>query len=317
MYKHLTREQRYAIYLGLQKHETNKAIAQAIKVSESTVSREIKRNSTKNGKYVWIQADERAKRKKCRAPGNRAVKPEVRWQVEQLIKDEQWSPKQIAGVLAKDGIRISHETIYKFIREDETGELARHCRHKMKYKRKARKRKETKATNIRNRVSIHERPAEADGKRFGDWEMDLIVDKDNHAILTMIERSTNFLLMSKLKYGKKAMPLAKTVWKLLLPYKGDKLLTITTDNGSEFAEHEWISKHLGGVPVYFTDSYSSWQKGAVENTNKLIRQYIPKGTNINTITDSLITKIQKKINRRPREKLNFSTPAKEFFKHYS
>ena len=89
MYKHLTREQRYAIYLGLQKHETNKAIAQAIKVSESTVSREIKRNSTKNGKYVWIQADERAKRKKCRAPGNRAVKPEVRWQVEQLIKDEQ------------------------------------------------------------------------------------------------------------------------------------------------------------------------------------------------------------------------------------
>ena len=77
----------------------------AIKVSESTVSREIKRNSTKNGKYVWIQADERAKRKKCRAPGNRAVKPEVRWQVEQLIKDEQWSPKQIAGVLAKDGIR--------------------------------------------------------------------------------------------------------------------------------------------------------------------------------------------------------------------
>ena len=317
MYKHLTREQRYAIYLGLQKHKTNKAIAQAIKVSEATVSREIRRNATRNDKYCWIQADESAIRKKCRAPGNRSIKPEVRWMVEQLIKDEQWSPKQIAGVLAKDGIHISHETIYKFIREDETGELARNCRHKMKYTRKARKRKETKASNIRHRVSIHERPAEADGKRFGDWEMDLIVDKDNHAILTMIERSTNFLLMSKLKYGKKAMPLAKTVWRLLLPYKGNKLLTITTDNGSEFAEHEWISKHLGGVPVYFTDSYSSWQKGAVENTNKLIRQYIPKGTNINTITDTLITKIQKKINRRPREKLKFATPVKELFKHYS
>ena len=91
-------------------------------------------------------------------------------------------------------------------------------------------------TAIRNRVVIHERPAEADGKRFGDWEMDFIVDKENHAILTMIERSKNFLLMSKLKYGKKAIPLAKTVWRLL-PYKGDKLLTITTDNGSEFAEH--------------------------------------------------------------------------------
>ena len=257
MYKHLTREQRYVIYLGLQKHETQKAIAQAIEVSVSTVSREIKRNSTKNGKYVWIQADESAKRRKCRAPGNRAIKPELRWRVEQLIKDEQWSPKQIAGVLAKEGIRISHETIYKFIREDETGELARNCRHKMKYARKARKRKETKATNIRNRVSIHERPAEANGQRFGDWEMDLIVDKDNHAILTLVERSTNFLLMSKLKHGKKAMPLAKTVWRLLLPYKGDKLLTITTDNGSEFAEHEWISRHLGGVPIYFTDSYAS------------------------------------------------------------
>ena len=132
MYKHLTHEQRYAIYLGIQKHETNKAIAQAIEVSESTVSREIKRNSAKNGKYVWIQADECAKRKKCRAPDNRAVKPKVRWRVEQLIKDEQWSPKQIAGVLAKEGIRISHETIYKFIRNDETGELSRNCRHKMK-----------------------------------------------------------------------------------------------------------------------------------------------------------------------------------------
>ena len=146
--------------------------------------------------------------------------------------------------------------------------------------------------------------------------MDLIVDKDNHAILTLVERSTNFLLMSKLKHGKKAMPLAKTVWRLLLPYKGDKLLTITTDNGSEFAEHEWISKHLGGVPIYFTDSYASWQKGAVENTNKLIRQYISKGTDISTVTDSYISKIQKKINRRPRRKLNFSTPCDEFFKHF-
>ena len=132
MYKHLTREQRYAIYLGKQKHETNKAIAQAINVSESTVCRELKRHATKNGKYLWIQADENATRKKHRAPGNRAVRPEVRWRVEQLIKDEQWSPKQISGFLAKEGIHISHETIYRFIREDETGELARNCRHKMK-----------------------------------------------------------------------------------------------------------------------------------------------------------------------------------------
>ncbi len=184
----------------------------------------------------------------------------------------------------------------------------------MKYHRKKSKIKETKATNIKNRVSIHERPVEADGTRFGDWEMDLIVDYNGNAILTMIERSTNYLLMAKLKHGKKSMPLAQTVWRLLLPYKGELLKTITTDNGSEFAAHEWITDKLN-VPVFFTDAYSSWQKGAIENTNKLIRQYIPKGADISKFTDKRIAAIQAKINRRPRLKLNFSTPKDEFYKH--
>ena len=145
--------------------------------------------------------------------------------------------------------------------------------------------------------------------------MDLIVDVQGHGILTLTERSTNFILMGKLKEDKKATGVAKTVRRLLLPYKGDKLKKITTDNGSEFAAHEWISKQLD-VPVYFTDSYSSWQKGAIENANKLIRQYIPKGTDMSTLTDAKILKIQTKINRRPREKLNFSTPKRAFFKFY-
>lgn len=313
MYKHLTREQRYAIYLGIQKGETQKAIAQTIGVSAATLSREIKRNSTRNNIYVWTKAHDSAEGRKHRSPGNRAIKPEIKWRVKQLIKDEQWSPKQISGALAKnENIHISHETIYKMIRLDETGELAKNCRHKMKYTHKAKGIHVTKATNIKNRVSIHQRPVEADGKRFGDWKMVLIVDKNGNAILTMIERSTNYLLMTKLKEGKKAMPLAKAVRRLLLPYK-HTLKTITTDNGSEFAAHEWITKMLG-VQVYFTDSYSSWQKGAIENTNKLVRQYIPKGMNIASVTDAFIMKIQKKINVRPREKLNFSTPKIEFFK---
>ena len=104
--------------------------------------------------------------------------------------------------------------------------------------------------------------------------MGLIVGKDSNAILTMVERSTNFLIMEKLKYGKKAMLLAKTVWRLLLPYMGKHLKTITTDNGSEFAEHEWIAHRL--ALDIFTDAYASWQNGAIENTNKLIRLYIPK-----------------------------------------
>lgn len=109
------------------------------------------------------------------------------------------------------------------IHADESGKLVRNCRHKIAYHRRHPKMRETKATNIKNRVSIHERPIEADGKRFGDWGMDLVVDSNSNAILTMVERSTNYLLMAKLKEGKKSMPLAKTVWRLLLPYKGEHL----------------------------------------------------------------------------------------------
>ncbi len=311
MYKHLTREQRYAIYLGRQKGETLEIIARSIGVNRSTVSRELKRNSAANGKYVWCKTHEQSESRRKRTPGNRGLAGTLVWRIKELIRNEQWSPRQISGRLAKEGISVSHETIYSIIRKDSTGELAAQCRHKMKYRRSPSRRHETKATNIRNRVSIHDRPEEADGKRFGDWEMDLIVDKDSNAFLTLVERSTNFLLMEKLKHGKKARPLAKTVWRLLLPYKGNALKTITTDNGSEFAEHEWITKTLD-MPVYFADSYCSWQKGAVEYENKLVRQYIPKGTDIGTITNGKIKKIRMKINARPREKLNFNTPTEVF-----
>ena len=132
---------------------------------------------------------------------------------------------------------------------------------------------------IANRISIHERPVEADGNRFGDWEMDLIVDSFNHAILTLVERSTNMLLMQRLPQGKKSKPLAKEVSRLLLPYR-NTINTITTDNGPEFADHLTITKKIG-AKVYFADPYSSWQKGCIENTNKLLRQYIPKKSNFN------------------------------------
>ncbi len=316
MYHQLTSEQRYYISLERQKGSTQKSIAEAIGVSEATVSREIRRNGGRNGSYNFLKAHEKALGRRHRAPGNRAKSPELIWRVKQLIMDEQWSPAQISGYLKKTGVDISHETIYKLIRADGTGRLAGNCRHRMKYRKSAPHRHETKATNIKNRVSIHDRPKEADGKRFGDWEMDLVVDRNQNAILTMVERSTNFLLMAKLRHGKLAMPVAKTAWRLLLPYKGEMLHTITTDNGPEFAAHEWLTKQLG-AQVYFTDSYASWQKGAVENTNKLIRQYIPKGQDISMITDKRIAAIQAKINRRPREKLKFSTPKEEFFKHYS
>jgi len=136
--------------------------------------------------------------------------------------------------------------------------------------------------------------------------MDTIVGKNGRgAILTLTERSTNFILMEKLTHGKEATYAAKAAIRLLLPYMGDGVKTITTDNGSEFCAHEKITKALEGVTFYFADSYCSWQKGAIENANKLIRQYIQKGTDFAKVIPAFIKKIQAKINARPREKLNF------------
>ena len=315
MYRQLTREQRYAIYLGKQEGKSQTAIAQQIGVNKSTVSRELKRNSNRYGKYGWSAADKWAKERREHLPGNRALSDKVIRESLRLLKEEDWSPKQISGyLLNKKGVRISHESIYSRIRSDESGELQSHCRHKLKYRHHKKVARKTKATNIPNRVSIHERPAEANGKRFGDWEMDLIIGKNGRsAIITLCERSRNYLLMERLPYGKNPEKAAETAVKLLYPYRRN-VLTITTDNGSEFSRHEMISKQLN-APVFFADSYSSWQKGAIENTNKLIRQYIPKGTDFNELTDEYIHSVQLKINRRPREKLNFSTPKDEFFKY--
>ena len=135
--------------------------------------------------------------------------------------------------------------------------------------------------------------------------------------MVLTERSTNYAIIEKLPHGRNARYVAKAVVRLLYAYKLKGVLTITTDNGSEFAAHELITKGLNGVTVFFADSYCSWQKGLVEYTNKLIRQYIPKGTDFTTVTPQFIKKIQAKLNKRPREKLNFSTPMKEFFKHFS
>ena len=168
--------------------------------------------------------------------------------------------------------------------------------------------------HIPNRVGIEERPKEVDGKRFGDFEMDTIVGPNNQqAIVTLVERSTNRLFMEKLKHGKDSKELTLTVIKMLTPYK-DSIRSITTDNGREFAAHAKISEAIG-VRVYFTDPYSSWQKGAIENANGLIRQYIPKGMPFKNVSDSQIRQIQDKINNRPRKKLHFSSPDELFSKN--
>ena len=314
-YQQLSREQRYAIYLGLQAGMTKTAIARQIECSISTVCREIKRNTNRHGHYLYKDAHEDAMMRRERSVSNRKIPQYVVKQAIKLLVEEDWSPKQISGKLALEGIHISHERIYQEIRKDQTGELKKHCRHKMKYRHHTHHKTKTAGKSlIPDRVSIHERPIEADGKRFGDWEMDLIIGKEQEsAVLTIIERSTNMFFQSKIA-SKQPNIVAQAAYRLLLPYK-EKVYTITTDNGLEFKEHKWLAEKLK-TTVYFTDTYSSWQKGAVENANKLFRQYYPKGTDFNLLEQAELDAIQAKINRRPREKLNFSSPKVEFFKHF-
>lgn len=312
MYNQLTSQQRSQIFAYLQDGIARKIICERIGISQATLCRELKRNCGKHGKYTWQLAQQKAIERRERTCTNRRTPSWIINKALRLLRDEDWSPRQISGFLRLEGINISHERIYQEIRSDETGELKKHCRHKLKYRRhKRRKRKSARRTIIPNRVSIHERPAEADGRRFGDWEMDLVIGKgQKSAVLTMIERSTNIFLQTKLP-SKHPKIVARAAWRLLLPYK-KHVLTITTDNGIEFMEHQWLSNHIG-AKVFFADPFCSGQKGAVENANKLFRQYFPKGTDFRDVEQADLDKIQAKINRRPREKLNFSSPKNVFF----
>lgn len=293
MYKQFTSEQRYAISVLLQTGTSRKMIAEQLGVSVSTISRELRRNSSKRGVYNPKLAHTMTLERRERISRNSCIDESLLKESLCLLRSEQWSLKQISGYLAKQGKLISHERIYKAIREDTSGELARHTRHGMKYRHHTFVPRPTRATNIPGRISIHERPVEVDGKRFGDWEMDLIIGKDGKgAILVLVERSTNFLIMLRLEQGKKPEGVSKAVYKVLLPYI-KHVHTITTDNGSEFADHKTIAKKLK-TTVYFADSYCSWQKGRVEQINKLIRQYIPKRVSFDEYTDKNLMEYKRK-----------------------
>ena len=311
MYKQLTSEQRYTISVLLQNKTKRKDIAKAINVHPSTITRELKRNSGVRGHYNWETAQANAVCTKRKKSGNHSVDNSIKEEAKRILVTEQWSPEQISGALAREGKHISYETIYRMIRKDkaEGGNLYKHCRHRLKHRTKP---VGGKRVSIPNRTSISERPKEADGKRFGDFEMDTIVGKCNHgAIVTLIERSTNMLFMRKLPKGKNSKELARTVIHLLRPFK-EYVKSITTDNGTEFACHETISKSLG-VKVYFADPYSSWQKGGIENANGLIRQYIHKSETFEHVSHQQITKYSRKLNMRPRKKLKFKTPQECFY----
>ena len=243
--KHITKEQRYEIKAYLKCKMSQKFIANAIGISESSISRELKRNSSKRGIYQPGNANEKAEERKERFNQKRKFDINAQRVVVKYLREEQLSPKQIVGICKKLNIpMVSHERIYAFIRDDKAtgGDLYKHTRHRLKHRKRP---VGGKKIVIKDKVSIEERSSIINNKeRFGDWEIDLIVGKNNKgAIVTIVERTTAFFMMRKLKNGKNAKSLSKEVIDMLLPYK-DYVHSITSDNGTEFAEHLQMSKKL-------------------------------------------------------------------------
>ncbi|MDR1171424.1 MAG: IS30 family transposase [Bacteroidales bacterium] len=271
---HLTREQRHTIACLYKQGCSQKKIAQTIEKNKSVVSRELKRNANPIGKYTFGYAQDMTELRKERMKKPRKMTQELMKKVISLL-EEDFSPQQIEGRLKFENKPfVSHETIYKIIREDKQdgGKLYKHCRHQLKH----RKRPVGEKISIKNRVSIDHRDETVNLKqRFGDWEIDTVVGENNRgAIVTMVERKSAFMMMEKLEHGKNAKELTKVVYRLLFAYI-KHVHSITGDNGTEFADHENIAKLLK-TRFFFTHPYSSWEKGLIENTNKLVRQYISK-----------------------------------------
>jgi len=308
---HLTLGQRYEISALLQAGHSRKEIAELTGKDKSVISRELKRNSGKRG-YHAEQAQKFSDERKERFRKLRRFTDSVRRYVETEIREHQLSPEQIVGKAKRAGIpMVSAERIYQHVRSDREsgGDLYKYMRHKMKH----RARPVGRRIPIRDRVSIDERPAEVGLRnRVGDIEADTVMGKGGKtALLTMTDRKSRMEWVTRLPEGKNAKALAEVMIRLLWPYR-KWLHTITSDNGTEFAEHERVAKALG-VKFYFAHPYSSWERGLNENTNGLIRQYIPKVTSIDDYSDQYISEIQHKLNLRPRKCLNYDCPKNVFF----
>ena len=309
-YTQLTREQRYQIKALLDTGHGRTEIARQLEVDKSTISREIRRNRGKRG-YRPKQAHEMAlKRRKGKA--QMKISPETWFLVEEKIRED-WSPEQISGRLKIEGIEISHERIYQYIYADKRagGTLWTHLR--CQKKRRKRYGKRDRRGKIPNRKSIEARPEIVEQRtRFGDWEVDMILGKDQQGVVvTLTERKSRFTLLRRVS-SKQSDLVAQAVIALLKWVV--HLASITADNGKEFAAHLEISQALS-VDFYFAHPYASWERGTNENTNGLIRQYLPKNHSLKNVSFQEETMIMDRLNLRPRKCLDFRSPFEVFFGH--
>ncbi|MBL4795542.1 MAG: IS30 family transposase [Pseudomonadales bacterium] len=306
-YQQLTYELRCQISALKKSGLSQRQMANVLEVSQPTISRELSRNSGKKG-YHHKQAQNKATSRRKESHKPTKMTPTMIRLIEFKLSME-WSPEQISGWLLESRDEfLSHEAIYLHIWADKKsgGCLYKKLRRQGKKYDKRRNGKSTRG-HIKNRVSIDERPKIVDAKkRIGDWEIDTVIGKDHKgALVTIVERVTKFTVSRRVN-RKTAANVAKATIELLKPYKA-LVHTITADNGKEFADHEKISKALC-TEFYFAHPYSSWERGLNENTNGLLRQYFPKGTDFRKVSQAAVQRAVRRLNSRPRKDLSYQTP---------
>ena len=305
-YHHLTESERYQIEAGISLGISIKEISLKIKRHRSTVFRELKRNGhiSREGYSALYSQQQYSERRENSKPAYR-IKGLVKKWVDLRLK-LQWSPDQIAGRRKLEyNETIGTETIYRYLLRDKShgGSLWKNLRHS-RSRRKKRYGYHRWPTKI-PRTAASERPKVIeDRKRNGDFERDLIVGAARSGyLLTIVDRRSKLLKLASVQNNKAELVHVETVKHL----KNINVKSITNDNGCEFAYYLKTAKQLG-VPIYFTRPYASWERGTVENTNKLIRQYFPKKTNLKELSHEKIKMVETLLNSRPRKQLGYRTP---------
>ena len=309
--------EREKIAVGLGRGESLTSIARELGRSPSTVTREVAANGGRQH-YRAFDAHQRARR--C-ARRPKVAKLEHGPLAEQVTAwlEELWSPMEISGRLTREHpndptMRVSHETIYQSLYVQGRGELRRELARCLRSGRTQRKRQghiETRG-RIKDMVMISERPAEVEDRAVpGHWEGDLVMGAGGRsAVGTLVERSTRYLLLLHLPNGKGAVEVEAAMKAAIATLPAELAKTITWDQGKEMARHAEF-RVATGIPVYFCDPHSPWQRGSNENTNGLLRQYLPKGTDLSKQSAEDLERIQRSLNGRPRETLQFMTPSEK------
>ncbi|NCD23938.1 MAG: IS30 family transposase [Spartobacteria bacterium] len=318
-YGHIKKTERLEIGILLKCGYSDQEIADVLGHHRSTIYRERTKNAV-NGEYIPAKAQHKAyvNRKYAKYQAMRIVEDmKLREYIETKLLHEEWSPDQVAGRLAREiGLRqVSTPTIYKYIRSPYGRQLEYELDLVKKKRQKSKQKWQRKVTALEDRIFIDERPdAVNDRSQFGHWEADFIVSGKqygNTSLLVLHERVSRYTLIAKIKA--RTVREVENVFIEALPLIGN-FESLTLDNDIAFQKHVQLSQ-LIQAPVYFCQPYHSWEKGGVENANKLIRQYVPKSCDIAAYTDREIWDIQHKLNGKPRKILGYQT-AKEVFEHY-